>query len=559
MAWRDDYSWRKEQGGPYGEEYGTGTQMGIGSFLRQNPGDLSRIPNISFMESEGQDWGDYGQWQGVSWDPLQLPDYIDWPSDDNQPGPVYAEGEGGNWWEDSQWAQPSSDYDWSLAFRPTDMDPSFPGLPTDDTNWQGWSDKDWIGHFGRFPEVGPLGGSGLVPAHSSPGILDALEKAGNFTYKLDPDDTRNQEEGYPDYNIYRGGNMSPYALRRAAPDGGGGGGGGGGNGNGGPTPPTTITKFGENEKDANPLVETDVEFPYEGEVWEDPTTVEYPFAVPQMQTIGAVQVGDDPMSELLNANIQSLLYTGGVAPTPLAGQLEGAISDILSEGGEGGTAESLFGGQMQSELQDLLANAGALEADPQRQAMQLEQARQPLDQLRQAQMAEGQRALASRNLLGQGPEVNFLERLEGRLAPAYAEAGQRIALDNMEAADQRYMAALQQGGDMAQAQADRREARLLPTLSLATGMSEMESRNLLDTARTWTERQNMLSNIALQNLDRNMEWSRFLAEFGLERDQVMEMIQSGRLDKLVEALNSQKEAAMIVAQGHIPLGQEWNQ
>lgn len=574
MAWKDDYSWRQEQGGPYADAP-VGTQMGIGSFLRQNPGDTSRIPNISFMESGGEDWGDYGQWQGVSWDPLQLPDYIDWPTTDNSGGG--DDGEGGNWWDDSQWAQPSSDYDWSLGFRPTDMDPTWlkpgteqglPGLAESGVNWREWNDADWASHFGDFPEVGPLGGSGLVPAMSNPGILGALEEAGHFTYGLDPQDTQNQAEGYPDYNIYRGGNITPYALRRAAADDGPGPNTGACDpgyhrdpaGNcvpDGPTPPTTITTFPEEEKDFNPLVETDVKFPYEGEVWETPQTVEYPFSVPQMQTIGNVQVGDDPMSEMVNANIASLLATGGVAPTPLAGQTEGALSTILGQGGEGGTAESLFGGQIQSELQDLLANAGALEADPQRQAMQLEQARVPIDALRQAQMAEGQRALASRNLLGQGPEIDFMERLEGRLAPAYAAAGQQIALNEQENADQRYMAAVAQGGNMAAAQAQRREERLIPALSLATGMSEMESQNLLATVGTWTERQEMLSQIALQNLDRNMDWSQFLAEFGLERDQVIEMMQQGRVDLVINALNNNMTAVQSIAQGFVPYGRRY--
>ena len=192
----------------------------------------------------------------------------------------------------------------------------------------------------------------------------------------------------------------------------------------------------------------------------------------------------------------------------------------------------------------------------QRLALQVEQARQPIDALRRAQLAEGQRALADRNLLGQGPEIDFMERLEGRLAPAYAAAGQEIALTEMENADQRYMMAIDQGLDMAQAQAQRREERLIPALSLATGMSEMESQNLLNTVQTWTDRQEMLSNVALQNLDRNINWSQFLAEYGLNRDQVVELISTGRLDMVVEALNSNLGAIQTIAQGFVPYGNQ---
>tara|TARA_Y100000310_G_C20375000_1_gene665314 strand:- start:79 stop:651 length:573 start_codon:yes stop_codon:yes gene_type:complete len=188
--------------------------------------------------------------------------------------------------------------------------------------------------------------------------------------------------------------------------------------------------------------------------------------------------------------------------------------------------------------------------------MEMETLRNPIEAFRQAQLSQGQAELARRGLLGQGPETGFMEGLEARLAPSYAEAGQQLALSEAERADQRYRDALAQGADLGMAQAQRREDRLGTTLQLATGMNESQSRALLDTARTWNERQDMLSNIAMRNLDQNIEWNKFLAEQGLNRDQVVESIQTGRLASLLPILQTFLTQVQTAAQGFIPYDEE---
>ena len=77
-----------------------------------------------------------------------------------------------------------------------------------------------------------------------------------------------------------------------------------------------------------------------------------------------------------------------------------------------------------------------------------------------------------------------------------------------------------------------------------------QSRNLLNTARTVGDRTRILSDIALRSLDQNMEWNRFLAEFGLERAEVMERLSQGRIDSLLPLLQQYMGVAGAAAQGY---------
>ena len=66
----------------------------------------------------------------------------------------------------------------------------------------------------------------------------------------------------------------------------------------------------------------------------------------------------------------------------------------------------------------------------------------------------------------------------------------------------------------------------------ATGLSEEQSRNVLATAQTVTDRQRVLNDIAISILDRNMEWNEFLANYGLDRTRTIETLQQGRLNAI---------------------------
>jgi len=371
------------------------------------------------------------------------------------------------------------------------------------------------------------------------------------------------------------------------------------------------------------------------------TTEDIPFTPEPYAEQATYQVGDDPLSQLVNANLATLLTTGGVAPTPLAGNIEQSLQDILMARGAGAEAVSPLGTQaadelgrvigaqgatprtaqtqglmdtldeiigsggaaptpqlgqdVSAQLQDLIASGGALPSDPQREAMEIETARTPLDVLRRAQLSQGQAALAEQGLVGSGAGREYLERLEERLSPMYTQAAQQIELARRQREQERfgqaltlgaqqaqqqvasrdarlsvalqqaqtmsgqeaalrqnqYMTALQQATGMSREQADRRENRLQNAMTLATGMSQEQSRNVLATAQTLNDRQQMLSDVALQALDRNMAWNEILANYGLDRAKTLDAIQTGRISAIVPLLEMYMRAAGLAGQGYV--------
>ena len=269
-----------------------------------------------------------------------------------------------------------------------------------------------------------------------------------------------------------------------------------------PDPGTTIYPEMTDEERA---MLTAGEIPGEGP--EARAMADIPFMPPGFEDISRVPVGQDPFSQQTLSTLAHLMSTGGVADTPLASRGEATLNQLLQSGGR---------------LPQLDARR-----DSQR-AMELEGARSPLDALRRAQMAQGQAALASRGLLGQGPEIDFMERMEQGLAPQYTAAGQGIELAERAAEDKRLSEALSTSADLSQAQ----------------------SRNLVDTLKASTERQRMLGDMAVQNLDQNMEWNEFLATYGLDRAKTIDLIQQGRLADLLPLLSQFMQGAGLAAAGY---------
>ena len=311
--------------------------------------------------------------------------------------------------------------------------------------------------------------------------------------------------------------------------------------------------------------------------WEEPLTIEVgtdPLSL--MQNIGAeglYQGGGlirTPLTEQTQNTLSALQRDFGAVPTPQAEQdMSGLLGDVMARGGV--PQQTALESDTEAMLREIVDRGGALPEDQQRRAMELESARTPLDALRRAQLAQGQGALASRGLLGQGPELDYMERVESRLAPMYAQAGQQIALQEKQAADQRYREALtglaqqaayqRQSADqqmqtaqqlqtnIALDQARRQDARLQQAIQESSGLTLQQSRNMVDTINAINGIQEMRTNAALSVLDRNMEWNKFLAEFGLERDQVIETIDQGRFAEIMPLLQAYMDAVKVAAAG----------
>ena len=284
------------------------------------------------------------------------------------------------------------------------------------------------------------------------------------------------------------------------------------------------------------------------------------------------QVGQDPLSELIDARSADLLQTG-LGPrgqdvmgalnaviqdsaTPVGGvQLQQLISNILAGEDLSGQVSGLGGPSgeaLTNAVTTLLENRGV---DPTVGNLRFERARELTDLARQASLNQAQEALAQRGLasvpgIPQGQEGGAIRRIEERIAPEFAAAVRDILIDENERADQRLFQGLTTGTNIANLEQNQfldsvsgalelaglNDARLNTSLSLATGLSEVEARTMLDSLGTATERQAVLSDIAIRSLDQNMEWNRFLAEYALERATTLETLQSGRLNDVQQIL-----------------------
>ena len=82
------------------------------------------------------------------------------------------------------------------------------------------------------------------------------------------------------------------------------------------------------------------------------------------------------------------------------------------------------------------------------------------------------------------------------------------------------------------------DAGMLEAIKTATGLDEAASNRLLATVGATGDRQKMLSDIALKSLDQNIEWNKFLAQYGLDRDKTMYDIQNGQMGLILPLLNA---------------------
>ena len=264
---------------------------------------------------------------------------------------------------------------------------------------------------------------------------------------------------------------------------------------------------------------------------------------------GETEVGTDELSEAITAQLLALLEGD---ESSVQKQLRSRIASILSGDYTWDDIQqnpNLIEQDLETLLRDIVdSQGGELYGDPSKLAMQLEQARTPLDALRRAQQEQSMAALAHRGLAGtSGAEGRVFGNIEERLAPQYASAGQEIALEAMGARDERLSDAMSGLQELGQTQAQRQvgydalnaaSQQALETLGMqqAAQMSNMDIQNTLAAVGMGTQRQQVLSDIALRSLDQNSTWNQFLAEFGMNRDATLEALRLGRTDQLMPIL-----------------------
>ena len=158
-----------------------------------------------------------------------------------------------------------------------------------------------------------------------------------------------------------------------------------------------------------------------------------------------------------------------------------------------------------------------------------------LEQLR-AQL--GDAGVVSLPGVSQGLETAGARRAAARVAVPFAQEMREIQNQESERALDAALKHLdiQTTVDIARQQGH--DARELGALQLATGWSAQKSSRVLQAAAAATDRQRILSEIALETLQTNQAWNAFQATFGLERERFMQDVRAGNLDRIGGIINS---------------------
>ena len=175
-------------------------------------------------------------------------------------------------------------------------------------------------------------------------------------------------------------------------------------------------------------------------------------------------------------------------------ETDNAIRLLLDSIGQGGNEDRLLQRQLQATETSQLAQQGLFS--------------QLQDQL-------ASRGLNSLPGVPQGAETAGARRVAERVAIPFAQELRQAGIEESELAD----------------------ARELDALQLATGWSADKATRVLQAAAAGTDRQRILSEIALGTLDRNIIWNQFLAQFGLDRERLLNDIRNSRFDRVGNILN----------------------
>jgi len=281
------------------------------------------------------------------------------------------------------------------------------------------------------------------------------------------------------------------------------------------------------------------------------------------------QVGQDPLSLLVSGGLVDLL--DALAEPGAAEQLlldRAAQGDAIPEDLQAKLDQILADLQEPSEAERLLLERGRSDTIPtdvlQRR---MESVRENAERVRRSETDTLRAQLADRGLVSvsgapQGAEWTGLSRISEALASQQYTALRDISTDLMEQYAQESLSALQSAAQAGSTRADQalaavmaevdarsgRAGEALEAMTAAAAAGNARAQNILSTLAEITDRQQMLSEVALRNLENNMAWNRFLAEFGLQRDMVMEELRQGRLTNVL-AIISQFYAAINAARG----------
>lgn len=303
--------------------------------------------------------------------------------------------------------------------------------------------------------------------------------------------------------------------------------------------------------------------------------------------------GDSQFSQLLDGALAKLIANGGA--TDYQEAISKYLAQMVANGGKiddpNNWVDQYLQGQVQGgdfyqhdpnnyidkALQGTIDNGGNFN-----QGLvdrQIESAREASSKVYRTGLNDARGQLASRGLISnpgvpQGAEVTAIERLGNDANERYGTNVRDIMTGEMKNASDRYSAAtglatgrqtsreqmattrqssLEQQATGRQGANDQlNNDRLMGSLQMMTGLSDSQTNAMLSAIGSGTTRQQVLGNLALQNLDQNRQWNQFLAQYGLDKQKIINDLNSGNYAQLQSLLSMFMNFTSMTNGGYIP-------
>lgn len=199
--------------------------------------------------------------------------------------------------------------------------------------------------------------------------------------------------------------------------------------------------------------------------------------------------------------------------------------------GQGGPVSNPFNDQLKSALLGLFGGGRNEDIINRRTDI----ARDTLERQRKSRMASNESALASRGLIGDGPQISAQNRLDNDIADRFANAYSGIVADESGKADQ----------------------RLLQALGISAGISGNELDNMVNMFRAQTERTRAGNDftlgqgqLAIGNMSAVNDYNLGLGRLGLDRDRLLAEIDNMDLNQIITLLEQLYNGAQTSAGGY---------
>ena len=252
--------------------------------------------------------------------------------------------------------------------------------------------------------------------------------------------------------------------------------------------------------------------------------------VPPKSSENFVDFGQDPFSQQVEGGLTDVIGGGGAPLSPFA---QGTRETLVNEFDR--LAPSDVTEQSQSALGSVLsggANIGSF-VDEDVAAANTRTFRENIDRQRRSQTNQLEARLAGRGLIGSGAQTTGLQGIERDIAEIFGASQRGIATDELTRARGSFENAVGLGESGRQFDIGARGN----LLGQAQGAAAQDLPSLLAATQQGTDRQGLLSGIALTLQQNSQRAAEFAAQFGLDREQLLEQMQRmdiGQLQSLIQ-------------------------